>query len=128
MKWDIVADYPPARYFRAWVDSHKNLMFKLTLSYEDDTDKLSVTCFLHPSAQHDLFIEFDKWVTDMGKEQEFGEFLTSYTKPDKNVDIKRALKENPNSKLIKKIAKAAEQDKQNIAAAYKTYKETIQDK
>ena len=95
LKWDIVADSPPARYFRAWVDSHKNLIFKLTLKYDDNED-LSVTCFLHPYARHDLFSEFDKWVSDMGKDQKF--------------------------------SKAAEQDKQNIEAAYRAFKATIQNK
>lgn len=128
LKWDIVADSPPARYFRAWVDNHQNLIFKLTLRYDDNTDKLSVTCFLHPYAQHDLFSQFDKWVSDKGKDQEFAEFLTNYRKPNNKVDIERALEENPKSELIQKFAKAAEQDKQNIEAAYKAYKETIQSK
>lgn len=124
LKWDVVADSPPARYIRAWVDSHENLIFKLTLNYEDK-DKLFVACFLHPYTRHILFNEFDKWITDKGKKQEFGEFLIKYTMPDKKVDIERALKENPDSELIIKFAEAAEQDKQNIEAAYKAYKETI---
>lgn len=127
LKWDIVADSPPARYCRAWVDSHENLMFKLTLNYEGK-DKLSVTCFLYPYTRHNLFNQFEKWLEDMGKEQEFGEFLTKYTMPDKKVDIERALKENPDSELIIKFAEAAEQDKQDIEAAYKAYKETINNK
>ncbi len=128
MKWDIIAVSPPARYFSAWIDGYRNLIFKLTLYYNAGDDKLSVTCFLHPYARENIFLEFDEWVSSIEKENEFYEFLSKYTKPDKEVDIERALEENPNSELIKRFAKAAEQDRQNIAAAYKAYKETIQNK
>jgi hypothetical protein len=124
MKWDIVADSPPARYCRAWVDSHENLMFKLKLNYEIE-DKLSVTCFLHPYTRENQFNKFEEWIAQTGKEKEFGEFLTKYTMTDKKVDTERALKENPNSQLIMKFAKAVEQDKQNNEASYKAYKATI---
>lgn len=127
LKWDIVADSPPARYCRAWVDSHENLLFKLSLNYKDK-DNLSVTCFLYPYNRNNQFKNFEKWIAEMGKEKEFGEFLTKYTMNDKKVDTERALKENPNSELIVKFAEAVEQDKQNIEAAYKAYKETIKNK
>ncbi|MGD9009230.1 MAG: hypothetical protein PVG41_14995 [Desulfobacteraceae bacterium] len=127
MKWDIVADSPPARYCRAWVDSRENLMFKFKLNY-DVEDKLSVTCFLHPYTRDNQFDKFEKWIAKMGKEKEFGEFLTKYTTTDKKVDTQRALKENPDSQLIMKFAEAVEQDKQNIEAAYKAYKETVNNK
>jgi hypothetical protein len=124
MKWDIVAASPPARYCRAWVDRHQNLMLKFKLNYEAE-DKLSVTCFLHPYTRDNHFDNFEKWIAQMGKEKEFGEFLTKYTVTGKKVDTERALKENPDSQLIKKFAEAVEQDRQNIETAYKAYKETI---
>lgn len=127
LKWDIVADSPPARYCRAWVDRHENLLFKLSLNYKDK-DNLSVACFLHPYNRNNQFDKFEKWIAEMGKEKEFGKFLTNYTTTDKKVDTERALKENPDSELIVKFAEAVKQDKQNIEAAYKAYQETINSK
>jgi hypothetical protein len=124
LKWDIVADSPPARYCRAWVDSHENLMFKFKLYYGVE-NKLSVTCYLHPYTRDNQFDTFEKWIAEKGKEKEFGEFLTKYATTDKKVDTERALKENPDSEVIMRFAEAVEQDKQNIETAYKAYKETI---
>ena len=124
LKWDIVADSPPARYFRSWSGPHEYLIFKLTLNYAAD-DKLFVTCFLHPYSDHELFNNFNKWVAETGRDKEFYQLLSKYTKKDHKIDIKRAVKENPDNELIAKFAKTAEQNKQNIDSAYKSYKEAI---
>jgi hypothetical protein len=124
LKWDRVADAPPARNCRAWVDSHETIVFKLKLNYEVE-DKLSVTCFLHPYTSENHFDRFEKWLAQTDKEKAFAEFVTKYSRSSQKVDIERALKENPDNELIRKFAAAVEQDKHNIEAAYKAYKETI---
>ena len=122
----VNAAYPPARTFRAWLDSSENLMFKLTLTYANNKDELSVICFLHPHSKHHFFEKFDKWVSEMEKEQEVIVFLSNYRMPNAKVDLERALEENPNNELISRFAEAARKDKQDIAEAYKAYRETIQ--
>jgi hypothetical protein len=127
MKWDLVADSPPARNCRAWVDSHETIVFKLKLNYEVE-DTLSVTCFLHPYTRENHFDRFEEWIGKTGKEKAFAEFVTKYTSASQKVDTERALKENPDNELIKRFAAAVEQDQHNNEAAYKAYKETIKSK
>jgi hypothetical protein len=123
LKWDKVADSPPARNCRAWVDSHETIIFKLKLNYEVE-DKLSVTCFLHPYTREIHFDKFEQWIKQTGKGKEYTEFLSNYT-TDTKFDAERALKENPDNELLKRFAAAVQQDKHNIEAAYKAYQETV---
>jgi hypothetical protein len=127
MKWDLMADSPPARNCRAWVDSYQTLIFKLKLDYAVE-DKLSVACFLRPYTRENHFDRFEKWIGKMGKEKAFAEFVTKYSSDSQKVDTERALKENPDNELIKRFAAAVEQDQRDNEAAYKAYKETINSK
>lgn len=127
LNWDISANSPPARYFTAWIDKDYHLIFKLTFMFEN-SEKLSVTCFIHPYVSHNSFIAFDNKVKKIGREKEFAEFLSKYTKTDHTIDIERALKENPDNEIIKEFAHIAEQNKIDIEKAYKAYKQSLKEK
>jgi hypothetical protein len=97
-----------SRYIETWVDKNHSIRISLMLDYEGINDnhwpkEINVAC------QVTKFFDFIRWnafnekLKKSGKEKQFKLMLGKYTKKDGEIDLERALKENPNNKELKEF-------------------------
>jgi hypothetical protein len=124
-KWQI-EDSVPRTYAARWAD--KNVTVLMTLTYKNkykdnksDGCLLQVTCFIHPFISSDQFEKFIAKTKTPEWSDEFQYVLENYVSKDQPINLEKALKDNPDSKLIKEFVSIEKEMRMESQEKYNAY-------
>lgn len=110
----------PAIYTKGWVDEDKLIIVKVTLTYTFDK-KIKVNCFIHPYLDSTLMSNFHNFLDKEGKTEEFYQLINKYGKKNGDFNHTLAIKENPNSEILKTYVQFVEDNFSVIKENYTKY-------
>lgn len=103
------------RFIETWADKNHSIRVLLHLDYLRERDnpwpnEVFVMCQIQQFFDYTKLNEFMEKMRRSGKEQEFNELLLKYLSKDKDMDIERALKENPDNEDLKEFIQLLKND------------------
>jgi hypothetical protein len=117
---------PPARYLKGWANHDKTIVIKTTLNYTND-NKVKIDCFIHPYSDPEPLLNYLKALDKTGEIDEFNNILSIYGLPNKNLDIKKALEEQPNNKIVIALSQIMEKSNAEVQSNYDKYINSLDD-
>jgi hypothetical protein len=111
---------PPARFHKGWLNSARNTIIKVSLSYYTDK-KIYVGILMHPYASSDLLEEFLDKLKTSNKDNELFDLFSKYPGIGQALDTEKALREEPENKILTKYAELERKNKIEMEANYKEF-------
>ena len=116
-KWET----PPARYMKGWTNQDNTITIKTTLDYTLD-NKVKVIFFMHPYSNPEPLMNFKTELERNGEIKEFNRILSKYGVPNEEFDFEKALKEEPNNKVLKSFVALINENAQELKSNYETFR------
>jgi hypothetical protein len=96
------------RYIETWVDKNHSIRIVLNLDYRGTkkalgVSEVSVVCQINKFYDFTRMNEFDEKLRKINKEQEFYTLIGKYSKSNHELDIEKAMKENPNNAELREF-------------------------
>ena len=108
---------PPTAIHKGWLNSKENTIIKLSI-YHSSQAEIHVGILMHPYVNPDLQYEFQKYLENSGKENEFFELFSKYPGPGNTLDVQKALKGEPNNKVLKEFALFDKRSREEMKVNY----------
>jgi hypothetical protein len=105
------------------VSQDKTITIKTTLDYTSDK-KIKVIFFMHPYSNPEPFMEFMSNLKHTGEIEEFNKLLSKYGIPNEGVDFEKALKEEPNNKVLTSFVALTNENAQELKSNYERFRQS----
>lgn len=104
------------RYLESWVDKNHSIRILLAIDYtgtksRSDGAEIFVACQISKFYDFTKLNEFYERLKKQNKEEEFNTMIGKYSNGNNVLDIKRALKENPDNEELREFAELIKQYK-----------------
>ncbi len=127
-EWQIQNSIPK-QYVARWKDKNEDIRVLLTLTYKNNKNNqnfLEIFCSIHPfvsSDKLDRFIEKNSGTPEWSKE--FQLVTDKYRTKNNDIDLKKVLKDYPESELIKKLVTIEKDMSQEAQKKYDAFTKSI---
>jgi hypothetical protein len=111
---------PPARYFKGWTNQTNSIVIKTTVTYTVD-NKVKISLFVHPYSDPQPLFGYIDELKKAGEDEEFNKILSQYGSQDRDIDIEKALKEQPKNKIVIKLAQLMKEAKDELRKNYNEF-------